>query len=458
MNNRILLLMIASLCVVLVSCQSDVSILDTDASFESSIELTKEELLSISYEGNPELSNMQVTNVLSDFIGSRQASRSLQLSNVDIRFVSKHEVNGGESMMKSVDKVDQKPYVCEMETTLGANKYVALVSADRRFPYVIAYFSKDDKSREDEQNIALVKFSEKFMLHNIAYIQSLRDSLYNTTIKKVTDKLSLNGEKIELGQYANRIKLVDAATRAQIITTEPDNAIAGNGPFIQVSWDQGMPYNRLMDQNCSDNWLWDYRYPISSVVVSTAEILSYFRPSMTVGNMVVDWDYLCKNEEIFEDDDYFGSHVQDPIKKRNMVATLMKYIGEQCEVNYSCNSSSVYFSKVVDFLKKYDINMSDKQDLNVTTLKSSIDEFEPVFMYGKTSSGGGHWWVVDGYRTQVTTRGTFFPGYNVYMHANMGMGKSYTGYYLVGSDGSLTFDASFAHFNSELSMYANIRN
>ena len=98
------------------------------------------------------------------------------------------------------------------------------------------------------------------------------------------------------------------------------------------------------------------------------------------------------------------------------------------------------------------------RNLDVTVLKQSIDDLEPVIMYGKTSSGGGHWWLVDGYRTQVATRATFFPGFNVYMHANMGQGKSYTGYYLVGTDGSLTFDASFAHFNRDLVMYTNIRN
>lgn len=96
--------------------------------------------------------------------------------------------------------------------------------------------------------------------------------------------------------------------------------------------------------------------------------------------------------------------------------------------------------------------------MDVSKLKASIDELRPVLMYGQDSNGGGHWWVVDGYRTQPATRGTFFPGYNVYMHANMGKGKSYTGYYLVGSDGTLTFNTTFAHFNKNFKMYGNIYN
>ena len=47
------------------------------------------------------------------------------------------------------------------------------------------------------------------------------------------------------------------------------------------------------------------------------------------------------------------------------------------------------------------------QKMNIATLKASVDELRPVFMYGQTSTGAGHWWIVDGYRTQPTTRASF---------------------------------------------------
>jgi hypothetical protein len=102
--------------------------------------------------------------------------------------------------------------------------------------------------------------------------------------------------------------------------------------------------------------------------------------------------------------------------------------------------------------------VDNMQKMNIATLKASVDELRPVFMYGQTSTGAGHWWIVDGYRTQPTTRASFFPGFNVYMHANMGKGKSYSGYYLVDSNGGLTFDTTFANFNTNLKMYPNVRN
>ena len=54
------------------------------------------------------------------------------------------------------------------------------------------------------------------------------------------------------------------------------------------------------------------------------------------------------------------------------------------------------------------IYVDNMQKMNIATLKASVDELRPVFMYGQTSTGAGHWWIVDGYRTQPTTRASFF--------------------------------------------------
>ena len=107
-----------------------------------------------------------------------------------------------------------------------------------------------------------------------------------------------------------------------------------------------------MEQNCSDNWLWDYRYPISSVVIATAEIMSFYKPIVYIDGTRIDWDYLCEKEEIHDTSDYFGSYTKDPDDKCLMIAKLMKFIGEQCGVKYQCNSSSVNFSNIIKFLKK----------------------------------------------------------------------------------------------------------
>lgn len=431
----------------LVSCHDESVTVSNNSLGEKVINLTPKELLSISFEESQELSEPEIVELLNEF---RKNEGFVKLSSDAIAIKRKHEIE------HSISNKNFKSFIYEVDIETADDKYTAIVSGDKRFPFVLSYFHNGNQRSNQTCNMLSVEYSQKVMSEHIRNLEMIKDSLRDNTVKKIATNLSVREDKLNINEAIKHVKIKNS-TRSSIILNPPTDAIAGNGPFINVSWDEGMPYNRLMEQSCSDNWLWDYRYPISSIVVTTAEVLSYFRPSMTIDGIKIDWDYLCKNEEIHEESDYFGGYEQDPLDKRNMIATLMKYIGTECQVNYSCSSSSVNFNNVIAFLNKYNIKINNKQNLDVTNLKYSIDDFEPVIMYGKTSSGGGHWWVVDGYRAQTATRGTFFPGYNIYMHANMGMGKSYTGYYLVGTNGSLTFDSSFAHFNTDLVMYTNIR-
>jgi len=444
------------ICLILCSCQEN-NVEPNIGNSDSKIELTTDELLSVVFDSENELSEIEVKSILDTYLNE----------NIQTRANVSYEINAFKKYsmfervkarsIKSSKEISSMLY--EMKVTVDSEDYVAIVSGDRRFPFVLAYYRNASEQYKDSSNIPAIEYSKELMLNNISYIENIKDSLQCSTIEKISHELSISTKGFDIKNVINRLSLKkDIETRAKITPDVPSDAIAGAGPFIKVSWNCGMPYNRLMAQNCSDNWLWDNRYPISSVVIITAEILSFFKPNITVSGTRIDWDYLCQKEEIHEESDYFGSYVQDPLEKRNMIAKLMQYIGTQCQVNYSCSSSSVNMNKVFQFLNSYGIYLGNMRNLDVTVLKQSIDDLEPVIMYGKTSSGGGHWWLVDGYRTQVATRATFFPGFNVYMHANMGQGKSYTGYYLVGTDGSLTFDASFAHFNRDLVMYTNIRN
>ena len=80
-------------------------------------------------------------------------------------------------------------------------------------------------------------------------------------------------------------------TRANMIidsSTIPGTVIGRFGPWCEVKWDVGMPYNRTMPQECPNNWLWDNRYAISSVVVAVAQAMAYFQPNMSVYNENID--------------------------------------------------------------------------------------------------------------------------------------------------------------------------
>lgn len=411
------------------------------------IELTPEEYLSIAFDDETELNEGEIKAIINSFISSGDGTRSN--SNIEIKIENKFHIKNATIRNNTVEEIPVYKVVVK-ENNL---QNVALVCGDKRFPFVYAYYGADTEGIHDNYSYEiLIGYSQEFISNNIALINTLKDSLRESTLQKVSQELLISKDEIRISNIENQISIKGLCnTRSSIINENDfnDSGIAKFGPFIKVKWDCGMPYNRLMPQECSDNWLWDYRYVMSSTTVAVAQLLSFYRPNIDGMN----WEYLCKNEEIHEESDYFGSYVQDPIERRNMVASLMTKINDGCKVAYTCSGSTVNMNDVRNYLKQYNINMEGQQNMNVVTIKNSIDVINPVLMYGQTSNNQGHTWIIDGYCTKIATRGSFFPGFNIYFHANMGMGKSYSGYYLVGSDGSLSFNASFAHFNKNLVTY-----
>lgn len=443
-----------ALTMTITSCQTNNDALNICHNADK-IELTENEISSIMFDNEVKLTTDEAVDIFKLFAEDNLSTR-INAPTIKVEETKEYYISPSNKLQNQVNKNKLHCPIYELKINSTTGVYTAIISGDKRFPYVLAYFRNDSTSFSKE--LPPLLYSKELFTNTINNLDLNKDSLQNATLEKIANVLNITPEKVEFAKIKGLISPKQNRNTRATITTPPSNAIAGNGPFIKVSWNDGLPYNQLMEQNCSDNWLWDYRYPISSVVIATAEIMSFYKPIVYVDGTRIDWDYLCEKEEIHDTSDYFGSYTKDPDDKCLMIAKLMKFIGEQCGVKYQCNSSTVNFSNIIKFLKKYGIYMDNMQKMNITTLKSSIDELRPVFMYGQASTGTGHWWIVDGYRTQPTTRASFFPGFNVYMHANMGKGKSYSGYYLVDSNGGLTFDTTFANYDTNLKMYPNVRN
>lgn len=447
-----------------VSCnniESDIN--DSNENQLNKTQLTPDEYISIAFDNPQELTEDEIKAIVKEFTVSKirtKSSTDLHIT-VNGKFYTSEEEN---AVTRSTDKMQRIPcsiLLYKVAVQGDEIEDVALVCGDERCPSIIAYYSVKDTSGYCDANIAnelLIEASKQVVFDNISKLEYIRDSLRDVTLDKLSKELKIPKENIDLPSIHDKITIVgELETKAKI--TQENNittgAIIGRyGPWTETRWDVGMPYNRQLAQSCPNNWLWDNRYAVSSVVVALAQSLAYTKPSMTCYGIKIDWNYLTKNQEIHETTDYFGSYVADPIERRNMVAYLMKYIGEQAKVSYTCSGSSVYWTDVCTFLDKHGITIDGKTNLNSTNLRNSINSLKPVIMYGQTSSGGGHWWLVDG---MLVTRNTETTTNYYYMHANMGMGKSYAGYYLIDSNGGLTFDASFAHFNTNLVTYLNMR-
>lgn len=455
--------MVVSLTLLILSCSKN-EITLAPGLVNKSIELTPEEYASIAFDTPRRLNDDEVIGIVKAFLTTGKfrttsSSTSIKIESA-VNISTRHEYNHD---VRS-DSADSIPIV-KVNISSSGSEDVALVCADERSPVVVAYFGKQLNERDGaDQNKLLLEAAKEVLRDKLHKIEHLRDSLRRPTLDKIAGHLSLDRAAIGLNDISSRISVATkggrklaAKVNASIITDpgQLGTPVAFFGPFMKARWDQGMPYNRTLPQVCSQNWLWDNRYAVSSVAVSTAQLFSFLKPAMAASGQMMNWAYLTENAEIHETSDYFGGWVEDPLERKNMVANLMKEIGTRCAVSYTCTGSSVNYSNVLSFIRGYNIRVDGRQGLSASVIKQSIENVRPILMYGQTSSGGGHWWVVDG---MIVTRGyqSFIPNYNIYVHANMGLGSYYSGYYLIGSDGSLTFDASFANFNSNLVMYPNI--
>jgi len=455
---------------IFISCNQDNSIDGEKNVNNKKVYLTLSEYKSIAYDTPKELSENDILKAAKTFSMSEKEKGETKGTTIKNITITKKEYISENShspkSKSSIDSVHIPMYTVEIESENSSTKDIAIISGDERTSRLLAYYSVSDSAYINtnicdvvECTNMLVDMAKYAAFDELKVIRQLQDSLRNQTINKISTELNISENQILFEDIKDQIAIIDNNTKATIIRDEDANSLIVSsryGPWCDVRWDNGMPYNRLMPQSCPNNWLWDNRYPISSIVVAVAQSFCFFKPNLTIGSTNINWNYLKEKPEIYETTDYFGQYVADPLEKRNMVATLMKYIGEQCSVTYYCDGSSVNVTNVINFLSRMGIAIDGQQSLNITNLKNSILNLKPVIMYGQTNTGGGHHWIADGLISVIS----YEPSGIVttqYLHANMGYGKSYTGYFLLPSNNTMSFNTGFAHFEKNIVMYPNMR-
>lgn len=336
----------------------------------------------------------------------------------------------------------------------------AVISAYARCPQIVAFVNggkklSDPGTPEDVKmllNSSLLAYEDFYEQAN-----KTTDSLKASAIAKIATSLSINEAAVDLSEVKKHIAIDKMPTTKYTmeknpLSTRPNHeVIATYMPIMATAWSLGMPYNRLMPQSCPDNWLWDNRYAISAGAIAIAQVLAFYQPPMVINGVNMDWNYLTVNKEIWEDTDYFGSHVQDPIERRNMVAELMRGVTQQAGITYTCTGSTTNITTIRNFLSSKSITMGAETSYNFASIRSSVSDFKLIMMYGQTAQSQGHWWLIDG---AMVTRiaGTLAPDFN-FIHTNMGHGETYNGYYLMGDN---RFETGFATFSQAFKLYPNI--
>ncbi|MCR2007288.1 C10 family peptidase [Bacteroides acidifaciens] len=431
----------------LVACQ------DTDCNFISNenrqqsklIILSQDEYKSIANDNPSELTSNEIAHLINDFALNKSKSRSA--SSTNFKVISKYYLSDSPKS-KIINRI-RKDSIPIIKVSTNTND-IFYLSIDTRCPKIIAYLPN---SKDSIFQNAMLVLSESMLYGQILQTEHLRDSLRDSTIQKVRKNLGITERDYDFNNIKEYISIEgQSLSRANVIEYPKGEIKQIYGPFLDTRWDSGAPYSNMMPAvNCSDLW-WTEQYPVGVIAVAAAQILAFYEPALSIGNYTMDWSYLKQNPEIVEPN-YFEPG--DPLDKRNMIASFMKYCSDRCEINYNCTTSSYNMTTVRNFLSGFGINMDNSTGFNINSIKKSIAEVRMVLCHGTSTSGGGHSWILDGYT--LVKSGSLYYETDSYLHANMCMGSSGTGYYLINSDNSITFNTGFAEFATNISMYANIR-
>ncbi len=229
-----------------------------------------------------------------------------------------------------------------------------------------------------------------------------------------------------LQHYADQIEVLDdgmVRSPRKALTIHP--AIS---PMLRTKWNQGSPYNLKCPKYNGSNM------PVGCVATAVAQVMKYhewpkaqmkegleaYRSDMSgvktdleaLPAITFDWANMMASY----------SETSSDAQKNEAVATLMRYCGQACYMNYGPQGSGTnYYPE--QLIKKFDYAKGARREFSRSYTIKAWDEMiynelfsgRPV-LYDGHSTGGGHAFVVDGYKDGL-------------YHVNWGWGGNYDGYF-----------------------------
>lgn len=452
------------------------------------ISMTQAEAISIAFDDiSNELSEEEIRAYVRNFSPNTNSLTRSSSSITDIEISNKYYV-GNNTNTRNSGSLTIPFYEVKFHHngTIG----LAVVSGDRRAPGVIAYIENNDSN--SEANISkqyMLEIAQQSTISEIRNVIHIQDSLRAKTINKIALELDIPIHEVSFEKLKSNINIIDQTITRSPSYNKPLSAIeASNGPFIAVKWGQRTPYNMLLPY-CSQEYIhYDidangevtiatkYRKrnrPAGCAVIAIAEALTYLKPTLTINGITMNWNLLTQDSSLT-----YSPWVSQPdmtqYPQSNMAATLVKYIYEQTKTtpkygyknpNYESESNDpVVLSGTTSKsnLKSFMQTVSNLNEYN----KWAPDEILGSVMSGhisivlgcsKGDSSNSHAWIIDGYAQCVKTSRTILKQYDLYFHASMGWDGINDGYYRFNSNSTIDFETDSGTFNSNFSVFANIR-
>lgn len=438
------------LIVFLGSCQEEVNPhLDNN----NKLVLSNEEYNSISFEQGERLSDNEILNIVNGFVLS--ADNKAETKSEDNKcLISKRyywkddEINSFVTKSSNVDSLE----ICEVDIN---DDEQALVVTNRDCPHVISYTKKTKDNAQIDDIYPLVAMREiaKYSAMSTLRQKKFRnDSIRLRTKEKVNNHFGWTLKEFSFDKIKDKIQIIDIDTKS-IPEENPFGHVyyRSNNTRTKTTWNQDVPYNAKLPQQCSYTYQYEGRYPVGCAVVCIAQVLAHLEPYLYCDGYTMDWKSLKKDPTIKR---------SSVATLRNQVGALMKFVGTHTNAVYGCEGTSMNTGyAMTNFLPIYGVISDAEKNLNVSSVYNSLSKGNIVVLRG-ASEGGRHAWILDEYL--ITQPGYDFGDYSVkidYVRANMGWGGDESdGFYEISEQGILEFNTiTGGNFTSGITCFTNVR-
>lgn len=181
------------------------------------------------------------------------------------------------------------------------------------------------------------------------------------------------------------------------------------GPLTTTEWGQRYPYSYYCYNSSNDLCV------AGCVAIAVGQIMAYHESPNNVNVTFTAPNYDSNNTTVQLDwdlikDDFSSVIIPTPIipgprsisDKNNMIAVLIREIGQQVGMKYGVNSSIAYSSNVIDCISYfgYSADSYGLRPYSWVAIVSSLNNDYPVYMDGfpEDVNEDGHAWVLDGYK------------------------------------------------------------
>ena len=451
------------------SCKNDIS---EDFISQKKVELTQDEVFSISYDRTKDLEEKTLFNMVNAFANSLQDGTTTRSNPTSFKIIKESFINKeGEfkeqaQATRAINNDDITSKICEIEFSNGSSTGRAIVSANANFPAIIAFMPTCSNEKMIKQTGAseLLHASKASYLYNTIKAKELADSLRLPTLEKISKELKLPISQISYDKIKDNIAITDAdintrATPIQIGDIKVQIYSSSIRPLVKTNWGQDAPYNGLFS-SINDDGMIDWvrtknggknltSVPAGCVNIAIAQMMThthYYRipqikfpiplPKGAIGvNMEFNpnWYHMSKAPKLEDCGEPGFTDVQ------RLIVDLYrenKTQSKKDDKDGAVTGSEVSEENMIRTMNKY-FKYKPKADFDGDWAWAALREENLVLML--TSD---HAFIISGIlitKMQVSTR-EMVKKNDIYWHANLGWANECTGYYQLDSNANTYFD------------------